>query len=181
MISGGDKLVTAFAKVDSTIPTIEKSRQSLSMVLNADRDAYQAYVARLKAGNTNDLAAITEEAGSSAENIQQVLDRALKAAENFSEETDSVLKEFKESFPKWKESSSLSIELAKKRSAFNATHREAVETALNEFNTMRPFMDVITEQIEKKVSEKPETGKVLFDVIALVLNADRDAYQASGL
>ena len=178
VITGGDKLVTAFAKVDSTIPTIEKSRQSLSMVLNADRDAYQAYVARLKAGNTNDLAAITEESASSAENIQQVLDRAVKAAENFSEETDSVLKEFQEAFPKWKEASTISIDLAKKRSALHTNLLESTATALSEFNTMRPFMDVITEQIEKKVSENPETGKVLFEVIALVLNADRDAYQA---
>ena len=178
VVSSGDKLVRAFDKVDSTIPTIEKSRQSLSLVLNADRDAYQAYVARLKAGNTNDLAAINEEAASSDENIKQVLDRAVKAAENFSDETDSVLKEFQEAFPKWKEASTHSIDLAKKRSALHTNLLESAATALSAFNTMRPFMDVITEQIEKKVSENSETGKVLFEVIALVLNADRDAYQA---
>ncbi len=180
MLASGTELISVFNKVDSTIPTIEKSRQSLSLVLNADRDAYQAYVARLQTVDTNDQAKIQEEALSNEENIQQVQDRATKAAANFQDETNDIFRKFSESFPVWQENSKESISLAKKRSLLHSNLLESNNTSKQEFNTMRPYMDEITEMIEQEVTTNPAKSQELFTLIDLVLNADRDAYQAQG-
>ena len=177
-INGGKQLITAFDNVNNTIPTIEKSLQSLALVLNADRDAYQAYVARVKAGSTNDPTVISEADASNIENIQQVLDRASKAAGNFSTETAEIFSEFKESFPKWKESSLQGFELIKKRSSTYTDLLQFSSDSQGQFNKMRPFIDDISKMLNKSIADNPTTRQAENIALDLVNNADRDAYQA---
>ena len=177
-INGGQQLIAAFDRVNSTIPTIEKSLQSLALVLNADRDAYQAYVARLKAESTDDPTLIAESAASNTENIQQVLDRTAKAAENFSKETAGIFSEFKESFPKWKENSTESFALIQKRITTYSALRRYSSDSRQEFNKMRPFIDEISQMLWKKISNNPTAVQTEYKTVYLVNNADRDAYQA---
>lgn len=178
MIGGGEQLITAFGKVETTIPEVGKSSESLSLVLNADRDAYQAYVARLKAMYVRDSEMISELDASNEENIQQVQDRVKKASANFSSETESILAEFNVAFPLWKESSRKALELAKKSSEVYQRMQESMKKSDASFNRMRPYMDKITEMLEKSITENPDNAVALFDAIGLVINADRDAYQA---
>ncbi len=180
MLTSGTELISVFKKVESTIPTIEKSRQSLSLVLNADRDAYQAYVARLQTANSNNPADIAKEAQNNAENIQQVLDRTTMASNNFGSETSVIFSEFSESFPIWQENSKKAIKLAQERSTLYLDLIKSNDLSKHEFGIMRPYMDEITEMIEKEVTTNPAKSQELFTLIDLVLNADRDAYQAQG-
>ncbi len=177
-LNGGQQLINAFDKVNNTIPTIEKSLQSLALVLNADRDSYQAYVARLQASNTNNAKEISQADATNDENIQQVLDRATQAASNFNQETADVFSEFKEAFPKWKDNSKLSLKLVTQRSSIYSELINSSKDSRNNFEKMRPYMDDISQMLEKKISINSKSAIELYKVIDLVFNADRDAYQA---
>ncbi len=177
-INGGQQLITAFDKVNNTIPTIEKSLQSLALVLNADRDSYQAYVARLQAAKTNDIELITQSDSSNDENIQQVLERASQAAENFSAETADIFAEFNESFPKWKENSKRTLTLIKKRSTAYTDLMQSKSNSEQLFNKMRSCIDEISGMLEKQITDSSKVTKQQYASIDLVYNADRDAYQA---
>ncbi len=175
---GGEELISAFSKVDRTFPELEKSCDTISLVLNADRDAYQAYVARLNAASSHDIKVIQEAMGSNNENIAQVVERATKAHNNFSTLTSELFTGFQEVFPQWEKSSKASVELALAAAETYNLRADLLAAADKSFGLMRPYLDKLTEMLEEKGASDPEVAKVLFSTVALVINADRDAYQA---
>ncbi len=175
---GGEELISAFSKVDRTFPELEKSCDTISLVLNADRDAYQAYVARLNAAGSHDIKVIQEAMDSNTENIAQVIERATKAHNNFTTLTSELFAGFQEVFPQWEKSSKTSVELALTAAQTYNMRSELLAAADEAFGLMRPYLDKLTEMLEEKGASDPEVAKVLFATVALVINADRDAYQA---
>nr|WP_319395805.1 hypothetical protein [uncultured Desulfobacter sp.] len=96
------KIVDAFGHVNNVIPKLQNSGKNVSLTLNADRDAYQAYVAELEAKATFDVEIIKNADEDNKENIQQVYDRVVKASETFSGEMLASYDDFKRLFPEWK-------------------------------------------------------------------------------
>ncbi len=69
MVDSGNQIIAAFDKVDQSIPELRKSEESLSLVLNADRDAYQAQEAEIRAQGVTEQAAALEEITASMNEI----------------------------------------------------------------------------------------------------------------
>jgi methyl-accepting chemotaxis protein len=173
-----EKIVDAFGKVNSLIPKLQNSGKNVSLTLNADRDAYQAYVAQLEAKATFDADIIKKADEDNKENIQQVYDRIAKASETFSDEMLTSYNDFKQLFPQWKALSRKSIALCFEYSDNYHKREKAIDKAEKAFSSMRSLVDDITETLEAKMSVSPEYGLKYAKAINFVLNADRDAYQA---
>lgn len=172
------KIVDAFGNVNSVIPKLQNSGKNVSLTLNADRDAYQAYVAQLEAQATFDADILKKADKDNKENIQQVYDRVVKASETFSGDMLASYNDFKQLFPQWKNLSRKTIALCFEYSERHHTREEIIEKAQNAFASMRSLIDDITEMLEAKIAVSPEAGLKYAKAIHLVLNADRDAYQA---
>lgn len=172
------KIVDAFGNVNSVIPKLQNSGRNVSLTLNADRDAYQAYVAQLEAQGTFDADIIKEADEDNKENIQQVYDRVVKASETFSAEMVSSYNDFKQLFPEWKALSRKTIGLCFEYSDNHHKREETIAQAEKAFSSMRSLIDDITEMLEAKIAVSPEFGLKYAKSINFVLNADRDAYQA---
>jgi methyl-accepting chemotaxis protein len=173
-----DKIVAAFGKVNGVIPKLQDSGKNVSLTLNADRDAYQAYVAQLEAKGTHDAEAINKADADNLENIQQVHDRIKSASATFSKEMLTTYDKFQELFPQWQKLSRETIDLCHDYSKTYRNREKVIETAEKSFFSMRALMDDITEMFEAKIAASSENSLRYAAAVNFVVNADRDAYQA---
>ncbi|WDP89020.1 MAG: HAMP domain-containing protein [Desulfobacter sp.] len=173
-----DKIVSAFGKVNGMIPKLQDSGKNVSLTLNADRDAYQAYVAQLEAKGTHDAEGINKADAGNLENIQQVHDRIKSASATFSKEMLNTYDKFQKLFPQWQELSRKTIALCHEYSETYRSREEVIKTAEKAFSSMRTLMNDITEMFEAKIASSPENNLNYATAVNFVVNADRDAYQA---
>ncbi len=161
------------------IPKLQNSGKNVSLTLNADRDAYQAYVAQLEAGETHDVDAIKAADASNKENLQQVHDRIKEASETYSEDILNTYSEFQKLFPQWQELSRKTIAMCYEYSKIYKKREEVIAAAEKSFSSMRGLMDDITEMLEAKIAASSGDSSLKYSEAAnFVVNADRDAYQA---
>lgn len=173
-----EKIVAAFGKVNGVIPKLQGSGKNVSLTLNADRDAYQAYVAQLEAKATHDAEAINKADASNLENIQQVHDRIKSASATFGKEMLNTYDKFQKLFPEWQELSRKTIALCHEYSETYRNREKIIETAEKSFSSMRALMNDITEMFEAKIEASPGNSLNYATAVNFVVNADRDAYQA---
>lgn len=173
-----DKIVAAFGKVNGVIPKLQSSGKNVSLTLNADRDAYQAYVAQLEAKGTHEAEAITKADADNLENIQQVHDRIKSASATFSKEMLNTYDKFQKLFPQWQELSRKTIALCHEYSETYRNREEIIKTAEKSFSSMRALMNDITEMFEAKIAASAGDSLKYATAVTFVVNADRDAYQA---
>ncbi len=173
-----DKIVAAFGKVNGVIPKLQDSGKNVSLTLNADRDAYQAYVAQLEAKGTHEVEALNSADASNLENIQQVHDRIKSASATFSKEMLNTYDEFQKLFPEWQELSRKTIALCHEYSETYRNREEILKTAEKSFSSMRELMNDITEMFEAKIAASSGNSLKYATAVNFVVNADRDAYQA---
>jgi methyl-accepting chemotaxis protein len=176
--TGGEKIIAAFEKVNDVIPKLQNSGENVSLTLNADRDAYQAYVAQLEARGTFDADVIKKADASNEENIQQVHDRIKNASATFSGDMLDTYNEFQQLFPKWKELSRKTIALCFEYSETYRKRAKTIDTVEKSFSSMRSLMNDITEMFEAKITNSSENSLKYATAVNFVVNADRDAYQA---
>lgn len=172
------EIVTAFEEVNGLIPQLQNSSQNISLTLNADRDAYQAYVAQLEAMQTHHDDAVKKADESNKENIQQVHDRIQKASGTFSQEMLETYSKFETLFPQWQKLSRKTIALCYAYSEAYRTRAQTIEIAEKSFSSMRSLIDDITEMLEAKMTGSSEASLKYAKAANFVVNADRDAYQA---
>lgn len=87
--------------------------QALSLVLNGDRDVYQAYVAQIRATSATSLEELEELSASALENRQQTESRVAEGASLLgTPEALSLRSEFLALFSEWQDASSQVVELA---------------------------------------------------------------------
>jgi len=131
--------------VREAIPNLIETHHTVSLILNADRDAHQAVMAErqsIVAALEETDANYKKEDAANLENINQVEERMAKAAANFrSEELKSLYVEFQKEFADWKEKSrkvvAYAIDPAKMKFAPKISNGSAQEA----FGRMRGILD----------------------------------------
>jgi methyl-accepting chemotaxis protein len=171
--------------VSETIPELIESQDSISLILNADRDAHQAVIAeRLAIVSALDE---TDENYQKAnaenrENIQQVQDRMALAATKFKiTEMKEIYGQFQADFQVWQEKSRQAVEYAIDPEKMRFAPKISNGSGKAAFDTMRNHMDKLEqlydEHIQHRLAEV-EKQKTVAQAINrdLQQNADRSVF-----
>ncbi|SIR27526.1 methyl-accepting chemotaxis protein [Aeromonas sp. RU39B] len=154
--------------------------EAVSVVLNADRDIYQALIAQERLVNGEGKA--EENQADFDENAQQVFDRFQKFRAYLVDEPEVLtpFANFDVLYQEWLDASrSLNTSFAAGQALSGSLQEQD-----NKFQSIRNMLDDAGERLRKHTAEKkadPSTGDDLqqyVEAISEILNADRDLYQA---
>ncbi|TXH93904.1 MAG: methyl-accepting chemotaxis protein [Pseudomonas sp.] len=156
---------------DSSTRLTHRHLPAISLLLNADRDLYQAFIAERSLLDESAIGYADELRSSHAENLQQAYERVHKyAGMQTSDEAAALVARFDEGFLRWKAISGRVMELAgADPTAASALSHGDSET---EFEAMRDAIDKLGEL------EDGEAGRVGQQAIAL---GDRLKWQQTGI
>ena len=127
--------------------------EAQSLVLNGDRDAYQAYVAQLLATNATDLVSLREMDEDSSGNIKQTKERVEKAAEILGGEGLALKQKFTDYFNSWQSLSRKAIALSLKDLPEKCQKNEFAGISAGHFDAMRATINSFGEEQAKQVDE----------------------------
>ncbi|MBN2703910.1 MAG: hypothetical protein JXR23_06830 [Pontiellaceae bacterium] len=143
---------TFMSILETDVPAITKLDGGIRVLLNADRDAYQALIAQTAAldeANLDQLDTIDLE---NSENIKQVQERLKEASAAFSAEENALYKDFEAEFKNWSTASrntvTFTTELRDEMLALNKDMAKEIEV----FDSMRNQLDAIVGILEEQVS-----------------------------
>ncbi len=111
--------------------------QALSLALNGDRDAYQAYLAQLLAVNAATMEELQGHNQGNAENIGQTGDRVRQAAQISGPLAAELLTAFNEHYAVWSRESRQSLELSLANFEKNLAKKSAADSSAVAFTQMR--------------------------------------------
>lgn len=167
--------------ITQDMPKLQRYGDSIASLLNADRDAYQAYLAESQLTATIDATQLETLLKDNEANMQQTKERVDAAAKVFDAEMQGPHATFNKHFEQWL---GHSREIAKLSGVVASNHREA-RTASAEsrrlFEEMRGTIDKIQDLLERAEADAgptSETARAYRTARELALNADRDGYQA---
>lgn len=119
--------------------------QALSMILNADRDAYQAYVAQLLITRLSNVEAVNKEAESFDENVAQTMERATKGADIIGAAALPIKERFISLFQIWSERSRTVVEITRNTIAKKVERLNMIAASGDNFDLMRSSIDKLGE------------------------------------
>ena len=138
--------------ITDDIPRLNAMSASIGLILNADRDAYQALLAERDLINAS--GADTEAtAASHEENIEQVRSRMAQASENLEGESLELYATFEQQFEVWAEKTRSAVDKAKDPSQLVFARRISNGSAIEAFDAMRTTIDEITNAFQAKIDE----------------------------
>ena len=152
--------------------------EAVALILNADRDIYQALIAQehLIGGKGN----APENDSDFMENAQQVWDRFNKFRTLLADEPEVTqpFGNFDQLYKQWLEASK----------SLNADFKESLTSATlqqdDEFQAMRSLLDEAGEQLRRHTQQRKNEAadgadlQLYVEALSVILNADRDLYQA---
>jgi methyl-accepting chemotaxis protein len=146
---------------------------ALSLCLNADRDAYQAYVFLLLALNAASSEELDSFNADNLENIEQTGERVTAAAEIAGVVAQPILIGFNEYYPVWKSESRNVLELALTTFEENSYIHEQLELSNVNFSTMRDAIDQLgamqeARAVERTLQMEGEISKTIITYIIVV-------------
>jgi methyl-accepting chemotaxis protein len=137
--------------VTEDLPRLNAMAESINLILNADRDAYQAVLAERDLLNSSDVdAEATTQAH--AENVQQVYDRMSQASVNLTGESAVLYQRFRQEFTVWQEKTTSAVERAKDPTQLVFARRISNGSAIEAFDTMRKTIDDITNALDAEIA-----------------------------
>ena len=168
-----------FLSLQKEITVLMQLETERATMINADRDAYQAFLEEKDAINTFDMEALKKNDASNQENLQQTWERITEPGANFTSEMQPQFSRFKTEYQIWKNHSRNVIASSLKTASVNNEILTSSANAISAFNAMRDNIDQLGEIIENQLNESVpiERRKELEKALSLVLNGDRDAYQ----
>jgi len=164
------------------VPRMNELSNSIEYLLNADRDAYQGYMAEMQVLSTQDETRVTELIATHATELGQVAHRVEAASAEFDDAGRQTYTTFGQLYGQWKQSTDAvmqtSLTLARELSRRRALHQESIQT----FSAMRQQLDDVVGLLEAEIeslrdAEDKTRLLALHEAVELLLNADRDAYQ----
>ncbi|MDA3812388.1 MAG: methyl-accepting chemotaxis protein [Spirochaetaceae bacterium] len=173
--------IFSFISLKADIQNLILLEEDRVTMLNADRDAYQVLVTELDTLKSNSLEDTQSLDAANIENLQQVWDRVNGPGENFTSDMDEQFNRFKSEYVLWEGESrnvlTYSLEIIEDQISVNA----ASESAAVSFESMRERVNTIGELIDNQLNGDLSSARRrnLEEALSLVLNGDRDAYQAS--
>lgn len=173
--------LTSFYVIDSSISSTNSLHMDRATMLDADRDAYQAQMAVMESLTAESIQQLSAFRETSNENLQQTWDRIIGPSEQFSQDMQNPLEEFKQGYGTWKQHNDAVFELSAQTLQAKLDRSQAEEAALTSFDSMRNTIDQLGEMIGnllKNPSLDIQRRTSLESALSAVLNADRDAYQA---
>lgn len=170
----------AFLNLKQEVNNLMELENERATMINADRDAYQAFVAVKDTFGTFDIEALKKLDASNQENLQQTWDRIAGPGKNFTPVMQAQYERFKSEYTKWKQQSRNVITYSQETATGNSQIIETSLKAISAFEKMRDNIDKIGEIIESQLVDEPELArrKELEQALSRVLNGDRDAHQA---
>ena len=161
---------------EDLVPIIEKDfpamglvQEAMSLLLNADRDAYQAYLALVEANDAKTRAALDASANDALDNVGQVLDRVRQGVEVGQIDSASMAA-FTANFNKWKADVESALALSSSIFDKNQERLGLIRALGEDFPAVR--------EIINQMQERVEAGSADMAVLNELLSADRDFYQA---
>lgn len=171
-----------FTDIRNSLDAISQLTDEQATILEADRDAYQAFLAQRKAAVTLDRAILDAQDKDCQENLQQVWERITGPGQHFTSEMQDDFNKFKEHYAAWKADSLAIVALSHKIISSDNARRTASAKSAERFSGMRAHIDDINTSLENRLRALPPTDvknmDAIHNAIELTLNADRDAYQA---
>ncbi|MGP1309230.1 MAG: methyl-accepting chemotaxis protein [Phycisphaerales bacterium] len=135
-----------------TASKIEELNESITLLLNADRDAHQALIAEKEAIYTQSAETRQQAIDDNAENLQQVSDRAALASSVFNDEMRAIYTTLVKDYNTWRAHSRSVLETLSgetKPGQLTAMHAQSVEL----FNAMRKHIDDLQILEEGEIAE----------------------------
>ena len=172
--------LVSFVRIQNTIQEVAVIQDDRATMIDADRDAYQAYLAEIRAIEALDRAEVEAQKASSVENLQQTWDRITDPGSRFPERMGADLATFKEEFTEWSTHSAKVIDLSLQTVTGNLEREAAAAAAIAAFGSMRDVINELGELVDGLLAEDMsfDRRRDLERALSLVLNGDRDAYQA---
>jgi hypothetical protein len=137
--------------ITEEIPLMNDLNNSFEFLLNADRDAYQGYLAEMQVLTAQSEARVAELIRTHGTEIGQVAERVELASAQFDEQSRQTYAEFKGYFNQWKPSTDsvmqTSLTLAREFERREGIYLESVKS----FGVMRQQLDEVVGLIEKEI------------------------------
>lgn len=145
--------------VNEDIPRLNSLNKSVELILNADRDAYQALVAEINLTSSvhEDPTGLIE---SHADNLGQVYDRMELASANFVGDTLPLYERFQSQYASWSDLTSSVIQLVGDPESLAAARDLSSGEVYEAFDAMRTTIDEITIVLEAQINEENSKVKV---------------------
>ncbi|MDP0500272.1 MAG: methyl-accepting chemotaxis protein [Verrucomicrobiota bacterium JB022] len=170
--------------VERDLPKMAAMEGAITLLLNADRDAYQAELAQQKGAHTNREEALQKYIAEADENIGQVIERVTLASEEFTPEMDETFARVQKQHIAWKAELTESLQLSAQILA--ETDAEADEALIEQrraqqehvdktFSAMRASIDELVGFFEGYIATANEQLKAKNEA-ALVARATNEAH-----
>ncbi len=172
--------LSSFSRIQSTIAQMSHLQNDRATMIDADRDAYQAYLAVLRSTETTTLDQFTEQKESFNENSEQTWTRIVEPGKRFHKNMSEDFNIFKKDYNSWKDSSEAILDLAMITVVESGKRVKAINKSISLFDNMRNNIDILGERVETELGRNITLGRrlELEKALSLILNGDRDAYQA---
>ena len=101
----------SFNNIDDSVTSMNRLQMDQATMIDADPDAYKAYMAVTGAMNAKSMEALDGFKSDATENLQQTHVRIIGPSQNFSNNMTGLLDEFKTSFAAWEKTSNSVLDL----------------------------------------------------------------------
>lgn len=166
--------------IEEDMPLIRRKNEVIQLILNADRDGYQARVAEMRAIEASNLEVIKIADQNNLENLNDVEKRVTQTKDDLNPQELLLFEKFNELFPKWQK---LSRNVVTNAYTVYETTEILEEEQNNNLMLFAQFRSEIT-QISESVAnallnpQEEDSSEELINLFGLLTKADRDAYQA---
>lgn len=166
--------------IEEDMPLIRRKNEVIQLILNADRDGYQARVAEMRAIEASSLEVIKIADQNNLENLNDVEKRVTQTKDDLNPQELLLFEKFNELFPKWKK---LSRNVVTNAYTVYETTEILEEEQNNNLMLFAQFRSEITQISESVASallnpQEEDNSEELINLFGLLTKADRDAYQA---
>ena len=170
----------SFTQIRNGINELTNIQTDYSTISNADRDAYQVLVSEINAVSSTTQEDLDRQNADNLENLDQVWERMESTSTHFSGQRLQMFNDFTAKYNEWKSHSRNVLDLSLQIIEDEIATEQAAESAKQSFDSMRDNIDILGEAIGLLLQRNLSLSrrKALEEAQSLVLNGDRDAYQA---
>ena len=172
--------LVSFTSISSGVETMAGSHARVSSLLNADRDLYQAEQAILQAQAETDPAALQFLSADYLENLSQIEERVRAVEEGLGADSLATYRRFEDTLAAWSARGRRAMGLAVQTASDRGVAEAASILSIERFDTMRLTIDEIGIRIDQALAGNLSFARrrQIEQALSLVLNGDRDGYQA---
>ncbi len=127
--------------------------KAVMLVLNGDRDAYQAYVGLLLISQTKDDKILKAQSDAFIENSKQVKERVIEGAEIVGGKALPLKNDFIEHYTQWEKAAKTVVEISQSNFSKNRSIETDAQRSYASFTTMRDAIDRLGEAESGRVEE----------------------------